>query len=226
MDISLTIKDNETGDYVVIPVLPERIEYKDGEKLADTVHVLNLGEIDFLNGVALDSFGWSAEFPATYDPSYVVTSDLQTPRAYRSQFSAWKEAGTPLQIICPEAGINKRMYLKTYVWDLRGHEGDIYYTVMFREKKSIAPVKIKTDSPKPPAKKEVRPAAAKTPAKTAAKDSGKAYTVSSGDSLTKIAKKLGIKDWRKELYEPNKKPKGPLGNDPNVIMPGQKLKLP
>ena len=46
------------------------------------------------------------------------------------------------------------------------------------------------------------------------------YTVQRGDTLSGIAKKLGIADWR-TLYNKNK---DVIGNNPNIIYPNQKLK--
>jgi LysM repeat protein len=48
------------------------------------------------------------------------------------------------------------------------------------------------------------------------------YTVRSGDTLSGIASKLGITDWRR-LYDANR---GVIGADPNRIFPGQVLVLP
>jgi nucleoid-associated protein YgaU len=48
------------------------------------------------------------------------------------------------------------------------------------------------------------------------------YTVRSGDTLSRIAAKLGIADWRR-LYEANR---GVIGSDPNRIFPGQVLVVP
>lgn len=48
------------------------------------------------------------------------------------------------------------------------------------------------------------------------------YTVRQGDTLSEIAGRLGIADWRK-LYEANKRVIGP---DPDLIRPGQVLTLP
>ena len=63
------------------------------------------------------------------------------------------------------------------------------------------------------------PAPAARPA--AVKTSGKTYTVKSGDSLSKIAKKLEIKAGWQRLWAANTK----VG-DPDLIYVGQKLQLP
>lgn len=53
---------------------------------------------------------------------------------------------------------------------------------------------------------------------------GGTYTVVSGDSLSKIAKKhLGSAGRWKEIYEANR---SVIGDDPDLIKPGQKLRLP
>ena len=48
------------------------------------------------------------------------------------------------------------------------------------------------------------------------------YTVRSGDTLSGIAARLGIGDWR-SLHEANK---GVIGPDPDLIRPGQVLTVP
>ena len=48
------------------------------------------------------------------------------------------------------------------------------------------------------------------------------HTVVSGDTLTSIAKKYGKADW-KAIYEANK---DVIGDDPNKLRVGLKLKLP
>jgi LysM repeat protein len=63
------------------------------------------------------------------------------------------------------------------------------------------------------------PARAARPA--AVKTSGKTYTVKSGDSLSKVAKKLDIKAGWQRLWAAN-----PKVGDPDLIYVGQKLQLP
>ena len=63
--------------------------------------------------------------------------------------------------------------------------------------------------------------AAQAPAPAAAADS---YTVKSGDSLSKIAKKhLGDAGRWSEIYEANRTV---IGDNPDLIKPGQKLRIP
>jgi nucleoid-associated protein YgaU len=90
---------------------------------------------------------------------------------------------------------------------------------MLKEHKKLAPKKVTPGGTVPAQGKKTaaeRPAAPKA-------STGKTYTVKSGDTLTLIAKKLGIKDWRNGLYLPNK---GVIGSDPNKIIAGQVLRIP
>ena len=50
---------------------------------------------------------------------------------------------------------------------------------------------------------------------------GETYTVKSGDSLSKIGQHHGVA-WR-EIYEANK---DVIGDNPDLIKPGQKLRIP
>lgn len=65
----------------------------------------------------------------------------------------------------------------------------------------------------------VIPGAGSTP--TAPAPSGTSYTVKSGDTLSSIAAKYGT-TW-KRIYDANK---GVIGKDPNLIKPGQVLRIP
>jgi len=216
--VELSIKDESTGRYYPIPVLPERIEYSDGDAIADTVNIIDLGEVDFLNGVALDSIGWSSFFPGRYDAGYVSVNNLPKPTEYKGLMQRWKLNKTALRVICPAAGINKQVYLSSFTWDLRGFEGDINYSLTLKERKTIKPIQLSVTRPAP-SKKKTTPA--KRPAKP--KPVAKYYTVVRGDYLIKIAKKYKIKDWYNQLYIPNKKV---IGSNPDLIHPGQRLKLP
>jgi len=58
----------------------------------------------------------------------------------------------------------------------------------------------------------------------AAKTEEKTYTVDSGDSLWKIAEQeLGDGNRWREIYDANKET---IGDNPDLIKPGQRLKIP
>jgi hypothetical protein len=214
----ITLKDNTTGQSVTVPVLPINgaLSYVDGDQQPISVNILDLGTVEIPAGVALDSCGWDSLFPAQHDPSYcaVGPGQLRKPVEYRNMFSAWKDAGTSLQLICPAANLNKTVYLKSFSWTARGAEGDLYYSVLFTEYRKLAPKKVAIGgtlrSGPTPADRPPMPATPKP----------QTYTVQSGDTLSLIGKKLGI-NW-KTIYENNK---AVIGANPNVIIPGQVLKI-
>jgi len=83
-------------------------------------------------------------------------------------------------------------------------------------------------APAPAAKPAAAPpAAAKpqaVPVSQSAPADGETYTVQKGDSLSKIAKHhLGDASAWKKIYEANK---ATIGDNPDKIFPGQKLKIP
>jgi LysM repeat protein len=216
--VSISIREQSTGKYYKIPVLPEEIAYSFGDALKDSVTVIDLGTVDFHSGNDLDSMGWSSFFPARYDAGYCTTSKLLTTLEYKDLFERWKSTGARLQLICPAAGINEPMVLYSFKAVFKGAEMDLYYQVEFKKKRTIKPVKVdlgaimsKAKSKKDPKNRESIPD----------KEKPGTYTVKSGDTLTRIAKVYGITPW-KILYEKNK---NTIGTDPGSIKAGQVLKL-
>ena len=149
VNVDIAIRD-EYGGYYVIPVLPEVIDYTDGDGTPHTVALLDIGTVEFDNGVELDTFSLESFFPARYDGTYCRTPIIKTPIEWRNLFSTWKGNNTDnyledaqrLQIVCPAAGLNKTMKLRSFKWEFRGAEGDLYYTAVFHEYKNTDPIQI------------------------------------------------------------------------------------
>lgn len=221
-NVIIEIRNNVTGDYTRVPVTPETIQYTDGDKLVNTVKILGLGNVNFKDGVDLDGISWSRFFPAKYDPFYCTTSDIKEPIMYRNIFSSWKDEDTSLQVVCAAAGINANMKLTSFNWELKGAEGDIYYTVSFVQHKEIKPqqIAVTTGSDGTIIIARYQKGAANRPA-VAAKTNPKTYKVQQGDTLTAIAKKFAIASW-KTLYNKNR---NVIGADPDKIIVGQVLTL-
>lgn len=215
--VEITIRDNVSGLYLIMPVTPEVIAFKDGSKQSEAVDILNLGTVEIPAGVDLDTFGWESFFPARYDPSYCVTPTILKPQEYRDRLRKWKNAGTALQLVCPAAGLNNTMYLADFSGELEGFELDMNYSVEFRQLKTLRPQKLTPGGTVPAKGKKApadRPPAAtsSTPAKT--------HKVVSGDTLSGIAKKYKIADW-KTILDKNKG----LIKDPHKLTVGWVLKL-
>lgn len=215
--VSITLRDNRTGEYVHIPVIPSRVEYQEGDAMVDSVKILNLGNIDFHNGVDLDTMGWTSFFPARHDAGYVkIAGDkLKDPKDYRDIINEWKKTGQPLQLIIPVVDINVTMYVASFIWDLHGFEKDIHYTLSLKQHREIRPKQYNTDT-----------GTIEDPNNLAMQDrqaipeqaKENPYTVKSGDTLTLVAKRNGT-DWQ-TIYDNNR---DMIGDDPNNIQPGQEL---
>jgi nucleoid-associated protein YgaU len=75
----------------------------------------------------------------------------------------------------------------------------------------------------PPAPAPAKPSPTSAPATPAASSSPRTYTVASGDSLSKIAKKFyGDGNQWKKIFEANRD----TVKNPDLIHPGQVLKIP
>lgn len=144
IDVSIAIKCDTNSEpiYLVLPVIPTTLKYTDGAATPVSVNILDLGRVEFSNGVDLDSLSWSCFFPARYDPAYCTVADMKTPLHYRNQLSNWKDAGRELQVIIPAAGINKTMKVQSFTWEFKGFEGDLYYQIIFKEYKKILPLQV------------------------------------------------------------------------------------
>lgn len=221
-ELAIIIIDNETGTPYGMPVRPidGGNDYSDGDQQPKSTNILDVGPVD-IPGLEtdLDEFGWNSFFPGKHDPNIcdVEAESLKTPEQYRNRFSMWKDNGTSLQIVWPWSFINKTMYVKSFKWKPPNAMGDIFYTVTFRELKTLTPKKVNPDGGEviEGSQPEDRAPVPEAPAP-------QTYTVKDGDTLTGIAKKLGLTPWREKLYEPNK---AVIGPDPNNIKEGQVLTL-
>ena len=145
--VNFFIADQQTGTNLQLPVNPEKIKMKWDRKI-ETVNILNIGEIDFTTGDKLKEISFSSFFPAEYVPTYCITADIPTPSSAHSVMSAWKSRfaypikglADPIQLIITGAqDINMNCIMSSYSSDEHGGEpGDVYYSVSFREWKTIA----------------------------------------------------------------------------------------
>ena len=218
-----------SGGLYIFPVTPDKIGYTGGNGKYDDVQVLEIGTMPFFEGTDLKGFSWTS-FLVNKRYGYVerggtigITKGMKIleylrdtgevftlyltdiNKRYRAQvrkFEPWKEAKKFL-----EYNIEIVEYRKP--------------SLKYRINRGSAPKTqvAKSNPGRPPAatqSKTSTPSVQKT-----SSSSAKTYTVKKGDTLSQIAKKNGYKNW-KDLYDKNK---SVIGHNPNLIKPGQVLKL-
>lgn len=216
MDIYLT--NLTTGDRLRFPMLPTEINVKLANQFGSYT-ILDIGEVKIPSGTSLDTISWSGIFPGEKRKTAPYVFDWQDPKAvYRWVDKLKTQHGKPVKarLLITETPINCDVYLSNFTGTPTGGYGDINYSISLIQAKDIS---IATESPQPEPLNNKAETAERTTSKQA-----ETYTVTSGDSLWKIAQQVYGKgaDYTR-LFEANK---GVVGSDPNLIYPGQVLTIP
>lgn len=213
MDIYLI---DGTRNFFHFPVNPEEITIS-RSKGYETINMLEYGEFDFTLGDKIKEISFTSFFPKDYDASYCRYSTLPTPQAATNKLNKFLVSKRPAQLIITGSGVNVPVYLTTYNTTFRGGEpDDISFDITFRTWRDAKVQQKKTTNN--------GKTTTKSGSRTDLKQTGKTYTVKSGDSLSKIAKlELGDSSKWNDIYKLNTKV---IGGNPNAIKPGQKLVMP
>lgn len=222
--IEFWLSFNNGEERLRLPVNPASIIVNDGFNYTD-VEVSQLGEFTVIGEKRLVEIELASFFPAEYNPSYCEYEGFPTPWECIETLKRWRDSRRPMRLTITGTPINYAMTIRDLTYDAErsGHVGDIYYSFTLKEYRfvtfnklvetpivSAQSVKVEKVTPRP----NPKPPAPKT------------YTVVRGDTLWKIAAKPNVlgngNRWR-ELYEMNK---SVIGKNPNLIYPGQKLRLP
>lgn len=208
MSIEYWLSYNNGAEKLRLPVNPERISIESPFGFED-VQVTHLGEYSIFGERKLKAMEISSFFPRDYVSSYCEYSTFPTPAECVTLIEKWRDAKKPIRLIVTGTNINIAVTVRDAKWDYEraGAMGDIYYSLSLKEYRF-------QDSQPDASKSAKRPAVLNKNTSKGAKT----YVVKKGDSLSK----LYGKNWRK-VYEANKKV---IGNNPNLIKPGQKLVLP
>lgn len=210
----------QSGETLQLPVLPEKLKVSSPGK-NKTATVLGLGEVLLLRLKGLRSVSWDCFFPSHNDP--YATGGITPPADAVRAIQSARDSREPIQftLVGSDLDINIQMGVDDFSYDERfGEVGDIYYSIKLSEWKDYSPRRIViSDAGKVNSATEApKERSGSTP------EAPKAYTVSSGDSLWAIAKKIygsGAK-WQ-DIYAANK---SAIGANPNKIYPGQVFTIP
>ncbi len=212
MDIYLT--NLKTNSRLRFPMLPEKISVKLANQFAN-YNVLSLGELRTPGGTALDAISWSGMFPGAKRAGAPYIREWLDPKAAYQWVERLKaQDGKPIKarLLITETPVNCDVYLSSFTAYPTGGYGDIDYAISLIQAKEI---KVRqTGQEAAPAQSAARtsPPAAET------------HTVTSGDTLWKIAQKYyGNGALYTRIYNANK---DIIGSDPRLIRVGQVLTIP
>ena len=208
---------NGGTEKIRLPVLPSDIKINVGGKNT-SVDIVGLGEIVIRQDRPAISISFSSFFPKAKFPGIQVSS-ITAPQTLKNKVLKFKNSNKPSKIIVTGTDISMYCSIEKFDYSEQGGDvGTLYYSLTLKEDRAVAARKIKIDSA---SKKATLPA--NTSTRTDNRETPKTYTVVKGDCLWNISKKF-LKSgsrWR-EIYNLNKD----KIKNPNLIYPGQVLKLP
>lgn len=181
------------------------------------VNVIQTGDINLMGKTGLREISLSSFFPAK-DYNFSNNSGRKEPIAYVEKIEGWRNSGSPVRVIITGV-LNMEATIEGFSYGEQDATGDIYYTLNLKEYKKIktkkANVTITTVAPvTQPSTRTTQPAST---------NSGRTYTVKSGDCLWKIAKQFyGNGAQYTKIYNANKD----KIKNPNLIYPGQVFTIP
>lgn len=179
------------------------------------VNVIQLGDINLMGKTGLREITLASFFPAK-DYNFSNNFSRKEPLTYVEKLDRWRKSGSPVRVIVTGV-LNMEATIESFSYGERDATGDIYYTLYLKEYKRIktkkATVTIAT----------VKPKVSVRPTKPPEVNTGKTYTVKSGDCLWKIAKQFyGNGAQYTKIYNANTD----KIKNPNLIYPGQVLTIP
>lgn len=198
MEYDIYLTEKSGGLEMRIPWLPEKIAFQSGGTRFASYDILDLGQVQQVNGATIRKYKWSATLPGEgHKDLPFLRGSWQDPRKYQEVWSRWQSTGEPLRLLIPNTPINHDVQLADYSVDYAGAFGDYQYTVTFSDYRQV---RVASTSPSAgtAAPEASRPAAPQQ----------KTYTIRDGDTLWGIAARADVfgsgAQWEK-LYQANKK---------------------
>lgn len=207
---------NAEKEKIRLPVLPEKFSVKNGSN-NQSVDLTGLGEVTIMQSRPALQFSFSSFFPAHSFPgmkSFIAVP----PILYIRMIERWKKSRVPIHFICTGMFINLYCTIESFNYSESGGDVGTYsYDITLKEYQEVSLKTVSVSSALIATVQDVttRVDSSSTP---------KTYTVKKGDCLYNIAKSLyGNGAKYTDIYSANK---SIIGSNPNLIYPGQILKIP
>ncbi len=204
-----------------LPVNPEEIT-RSTDVDSEEYEILKLGKVVVPGSKGLMEIELEFQLPSKPSSFVETPREFKKPDFYIDKFNEWMKDEKAVRFICTN-GVSKDLSLlviltSVEVREAAGEEGDYYVKLTLTEYALYSIRELKTNPSiiyKPP----TPPRAANPP-----QPPYSLYTIVSGDCLWNIAKRyLGDGARWPEIYNINRPP---LGGNPNLIYPGQRIKIP
>lgn len=204
-----------------LPQNPEKIEFS-SELDIEELSVIGLGKISAANDLGLEKIKFETQLPHLVSSLVETSNSFKGPDYYLDKFKKWRKEKVPVRFICSN-GITKDKSILVLIKNVdieekAAEEGDFYISLELIEYKPYE-LRELPNNPSLVYKKPTPPRAANPP-----KPAKQSYVIKSGDTLWGIAQRfLGNGSKWPSIYNINKPP---LGGNPNLIYPGQRITIP
>lgn len=215
MEFYLTASD---GSRILLPINPEKIAAQTESKI-QTFDVISLGDIALPRGITPARISWESFFPGATRKNAAFVKSWQDPKALVGLISSWRRNNTKIRLLVTETPLNLDCYISSFEHTWGGGYGDCQYRIELIEARELI---VLTDGEKQK-QSTVTLMAQKAAPKRPTPPPPKTYTVKPGDNLWIIAKKtLGDGSKWRDIYNANV---SVIGKDPNILKPGQVLRI-
>jgi hypothetical protein len=198
------------------PVLPAKINIKKGAK-NESLQIAELGEITIIQSRQEVQLSFSSFFPSVpfhgIDPSLI-----KPPLTFKDKITVWQASKKPAHFILTGQNIDVYCTIEDFnYYEEGGDIGTLHFTLSLKEYRETQPRKVNVDI------ETQKATVSKDPARIDNTQTPQTYTVKPGDCLWNISKAyLGSGAKYTEIAALNKD----IIKSPNLIYPGQILKLP
>lgn len=233
--MEIYITNLETKEKLRLPMLPEEIKVKMGNKFA-TYNILRNGEVKVATGPGLDTVSWTGYFPGKKRKKEPYIRKWKAPKKCDTFLRNLKAIhGEPVEakLLVTGTNINLKVYLQDYSPTEFGGLGDIKYSITFIKAKPLsvqesskAEAKDSDDDDDDDKTTVKNLPKSKDEERTTGSSKGN-VTVKSGDSLWAIAQReYGDGSLYTKIRDANKGVISKHGSNPNMIWPGDVLVIP
>lgn len=200
------LKENDKNSFM-LPINPSEYTMSSGNTVT-TLNVNEVGEVALFSGNKLYSITLSSFFPKqVYD--FCEYRNIYSPEIYVEKIEKWRKEGTVIRLIITGTKINIPILIENFRYGQRDGTGDIYFEIILREYRHLKTITTTNEVVSRPV--------------TERKAEQRTHTVIGGDTLWDIAVKYyGSGAKYTNIVSANKD----KIKNPNLIYPGQVLKIP